>query len=81
MYQRLLDIKPLLRKKSFFLFGPRSTGKSTLIKQQLKDCQLYDLLEAKTYKKLLNNPELMEEEYTKDAITPRAPSSSAIAAS
>ena len=30
--QRILDLPALLKKKSFFLFGPRATGKSTLIR-------------------------------------------------
>ncbi len=36
MLDRELKLHNLL-KKSFFLFGPRATGKSTLIKQQLGD--------------------------------------------
>jgi AAA+ ATPase superfamily predicted ATPase len=32
--QRILNLPNLLSRKSFFLFGPRATGKSTLIKQQ-----------------------------------------------
>jgi hypothetical protein len=31
---RILNLPGLLSRKSFFLFGPRATGKSTLIKQQ-----------------------------------------------
>jgi predicted AAA+ superfamily ATPase len=33
MYQRLLDLPGLLKRKSFFLFGPRMTGKTTIIRQ------------------------------------------------
>jgi len=33
MYNRFPDFKQLSTKKSFFLFGPRSTGKSTLLKK------------------------------------------------
>ena len=33
--KRLLNLADLLTMKSFFLFAPRATGKSTLIKQQL----------------------------------------------
>jgi hypothetical protein len=35
MYSRLLNLPELLKKKSFFFFGPRATGKSTLIRMQL----------------------------------------------
>jgi len=64
MYARTLNLNKLLDKKSFFLFGPRSTGKSTLIRNQLKNAKVYDLLKAKTYKDLLKNPELIEQEYS-----------------
>jgi predicted AAA+ superfamily ATPase len=33
--KRQLDLWELLSKKSFFLLGPRGTGKSTLIREQL----------------------------------------------
>ena len=68
MYKRALDLNKLLSKKSFFLFGPRSTGKTTLIKEQLKNVKIYDLLKAKTYKDLLKNPELIEQEYLRENI-------------
>lgn len=32
---RILQLPSLLQKKSFFLFGPRATGKSYLTRQQL----------------------------------------------
>lgn len=58
---RLLDLPNLLSKKSFFLFGPRATGKSTLIKQQLSDsARVVDLLESRMYLRLLNSPHDLE---------------------
>ncbi|MDZ7696951.1 MAG: AAA family ATPase [Deltaproteobacteria bacterium] len=58
---RLLDLLNLLSKKSFFLFGPRATGKSTLIKQQLSDsARVVDLLESRMYLRLLNSPHDLE---------------------
>ncbi|PIE89368.1 MAG: ATPase [Acidobacteria bacterium] len=62
-YKRVLNIPELLKRKSFFLFGPRSTGKTTLVHQQLSNVMIYDLLRAKTYSRLLKNPELIEQEY------------------
>ena len=62
MYQRLIDLPSLLKKKSFFLLGPRATGKTTLIEYQLKSCTIYDLLDADIYRKLLRRPKLIEEE-------------------
>ncbi len=47
---RVLDLRLLLAKKSFFLFGPRATGKSTLIRQQLTDVAfVVDLLDLRNY--------------------------------
>ncbi len=68
MYKRILKLKDLLEKKSFFLFGARSTGKTTLIRSQLQEARVYDLLEAKTYQALLKKPELIEEEHVEGKI-------------
>lgn len=64
MYQRILDLKQLLKKKSFFLFGPRGTGKTTLIKHTLEDATVIDLLEIKTYRAYLKNPSILSEQQT-----------------
>jgi uncharacterized protein len=63
MYPRVLDLTRLLAQKSFFLFGPRATGKSTLIETQLPTAQVYDLLDADVYGRLLRRPRLLEEEH------------------
>ena len=68
LYKRKLNLKGLLSKKSFFLFGPRSTGKTTLIQQSLKNAKLYNLLDSNIYTRLLKNPKLLEEENTKNKI-------------
>jgi predicted AAA+ superfamily ATPase len=61
MVQRLLNLAPLLEKKSFFLYGPRATGKSSLIRQQLSEsCQIINLLDSEIYLRLLQNPGLLE---------------------
>jgi predicted AAA+ superfamily ATPase len=52
MYQRLLNLKELLKIRSYFLLGPRGTGKSTLISENLPDAKLYDLLDASIYQRL-----------------------------
>ncbi len=61
MYRRLLDLPQLLAKKSHFLFGPRATGKTTLIQQSLPGAQIVDLLHAQTHLRLVRNPSLLEE--------------------
>lgn len=54
---RVLDLCSLLAKKSFFLFGPRATGKSTLIRQQLADeAFVVDLLDSRNYLRLSASP-------------------------
>ncbi len=59
--QRILSLPNLLSKKSFFLFGPRATGKSTLIKQDLSDAAtVIDLLNSRLYLRLLSSPHDLE---------------------
>ncbi|MBB71128.1 MAG: ATPase [Legionellales bacterium] len=59
--QRLLNLPNLLKKKSFFLFGPRATGKSTLIKQQFpKTTNLINLLDNELYFRLKTAPSELE---------------------
>ena len=59
--QRILNLPNLLSRKSFFLFGPRATGKSTLIKQQLSaSATVIDLLDSRLYLRLLNSPHDLE---------------------
>ncbi len=59
--QRALDLRSLLAKKSFFLFGPRATGKSTLIRQQLAgEAFVIDLLDSRNYLRLSATPSDLE---------------------
>ena len=58
---RTLNLKQLMDKKSHFLFGPRATGKSSLIKHDLGDQALIiDLLHSETYMRLMGNPSQIE---------------------
>jgi uncharacterized protein len=60
--KRTINLKELLEKKSFFLFGPRSTGKSTLIREQLAGLSLnINLLDGETFLRLSANPSLLRE--------------------
>ncbi|MDC0980306.1 AAA family ATPase [Bdellovibrionales bacterium] len=61
LYLRALKIDKLLKKKSFFLFGPRATGKSTLIRQLLPSVEVIDLLKPQEYGDFLKNPTLLSE--------------------
>jgi uncharacterized protein len=62
MYQRMINLESLSKKKPFILFGPRSTGKTTLIENQLNNCKIYDLIDAEVYRRLLKRPKLIDEE-------------------
>jgi predicted AAA+ superfamily ATPase len=44
----------------FFLFGPRGTGKSTLLRQKLPDTPFFNLLNARTFLELSQNPTVLE---------------------
>ena len=61
--KRLLNLESLIQKKSFFLFGPRATGKTTLIKETLREpnYQLINLLNSDMRLKLLQRPSLLPE--------------------
>ena len=59
--ERIVDLKHLLGKKSFFLFGPRATGKSTLVSMQLSDtATIIDLLESRLFLRLSAAPHDLE---------------------
>lgn len=46
---------------SFFIFGPRGTGKSTWLKKTFPDANSIDLLDDSTYRKHLAKPELIKQ--------------------
>ena len=58
-------IKPP-KDKSFFLFGPRGTGKTTWVKSILPKAIYLDLLEAEIFNDLLANPQRLENLIPKD---------------
>ncbi|MDO8515193.1 MAG: AAA family ATPase [bacterium] len=57
MYTRLLNSQA---QRSFFLFGPRGTGKTTFIKSKYPNALIFDLLKAETYDYFLSNPTRLE---------------------
>lgn len=61
--ERSLDLVSVLKKKSCFLFGPRQTGKTSLIHHSLAKHRVYNLLDSETYLKLSRAPARLREEY------------------
>ncbi len=53
-YKRIL--KPI-ELGSFFLFGPRGTGKTSWLKKNFENALYFDLLDSATYRKFLARPE------------------------
>ncbi len=62
--ERILDLPALIEKKSHFLFGPRQTGKTSLIRHTLKGVRVYDLLDTSIYLALSQNPGRIGQELT-----------------
>ncbi|MBN2551175.1 MAG: ATP-binding protein [Spirochaetales bacterium] len=56
-------------KYSCFLWGPRQTGKSTLLKFLFPNALTYDLLQSDQYRRLLQNPELLRQELEAHGLT------------
>lgn len=61
---RALNLPKLLEKKSFFLLGPRQTGKSSLIRHTIKGAKVYDLLDTSVFLTLSQNPGRIAQELT-----------------
>jgi predicted AAA+ superfamily ATPase len=62
--QRILDIEKLLQQRSLFLLGPRQTGKSSYVREQLGTVPAltYNLLEAGLRLRLLADPTVLRQE-------------------
>ena len=62
--KRILDVSDLIKKKSLFLFGPRQTGKLTLV-DQLSDetfALMWNLLKGKLRLQIQRNPSYLTEQ-------------------
>ena len=61
MFMRTLRL-PQQGTETFFLWGPRQTGKTTLLKAAYPDALWIDLLKAEEYRRYLQNPEFLRAE-------------------
>src|SRR3970040_125594 len=61
MFTRRLRLPPP-GTETFFLWGPRQTGKTTLLQAAYPDALWIDLLKADEYRRYVQNPELLRGE-------------------
>lgn len=61
MFKRAL-VLPASGSETFFLWGPRQTGKTTLLRQTYGDARWVDLLKAEEFRRYVARPELLRQE-------------------
>ena len=69
-YDRVCPL-PKKPRRSFFLWGPRQVGKTSLLKARYPDALYYDLNESRTWNSLSSRQELLREQIL--AVKPRPP--------
>ena len=60
MFKRKLNLEAF-KDENFFLWGPRQTGKTTLLKHYYKGTFWLDLLKSDQYRKYLQSPQVLRE--------------------
>ncbi len=61
MFKRSLNLPPS-GTETFFLWGPRQAGKSTLLRRRYPDARLVDLLKTDDFRRYATRPELLRQE-------------------
>ena len=69
MFKRNLPL-PAPGEDTFFLWGPRQTGKTTLLRHRYPDARWLDLLKADEFRRYVANPERLREETEADGMPP-----------
>lgn len=60
--ERFIDLESMLKQKSYFLFGPRQTGKSTLVQHRFPAAKVYNLLDNALFLEFNSRPGRLKEE-------------------
>ena len=71
--KRLLDLRVDGAKRSLFLFGPRQTGKTSLLRKQFPKAPFYNLLLADTFLRVSQRPQLIREELSSKKVPKKNP--------
>jgi predicted AAA+ superfamily ATPase len=61
IYQRYLQLAEIINTTSLSLLGLRTTGKSTLLRNELRDAIYIDLLDAELFRRVGARPESLRE--------------------
>ena len=61
MFNRALDL-PIPGTETFFLWGPRQAGKTTLLRQRYPNARWTDLLKSDEFRRYVTHPELLRQE-------------------
>ena len=69
MFSRNLQLPPS-GKESFFLWGPRQTGKTTLLRERYPGCKWLDLLKSDEYVHYSARPERLRQEIEAEGLRP-----------
>ena len=69
MFSRNLQLPPS-GKESFFLWGPRQTGKTTLLRERYPGCRWLDLLKSDEYVHYSVRPERLRQEIEAEGLRP-----------
>lgn len=66
-YDRKINLKEMIKKNSFFLFGPRATGKTFWLKKSFpSNVPIFNLFDSDTYERFLRRPGQLKEELPKN---------------
>lgn len=69
MFKRHLTL-PKPGTETFFLWGPRQTGKTTLLRESYRDARWIDLLKSEEFRRYVSRPELLRQEIEAEPLRP-----------